>query len=335
MARPLRLEYAGAIYHVTARGNERKKLFYGEEDREILRQKLAASVGRYQVRLYAYTFMSNHFHLLLETPRGNLSRFMQHLNGSYTSYFNRRHRRHGHLFEGRFKARLVDETGYLLRLTRYVHLNPVQIAKIRGWSLEEKVKYLRRYAWSSYRGYASLEKHEAFVDYGPLGHLIGEGKSSEMSRYRRFVESGIARTDEELAEAMSLSSKAIGGQEFCREVEEQHEEQLQRVSDPTQVSMRRVEVGEDPERILEAVARVFEVDKVELFSLRSRTPARLLAMKLLVELAGWTGREVAKRFGVHDASAISHCLKSWQQQREKTRQLRICEDAIRRKLKGS
>jgi REP element-mobilizing transposase RayT len=334
MARPLRLEYAGALYHVTARGHERKELFCGEEDQELLRQKLAASVGRYQVRLYAYTLMSNHFHLLLETPRGNLSRFMQHLNGSYTSYFNRRHQRQGHLFEERFKARLVEETGYLLRLTRYVHLNPVKIARIRSWALEEKVKYLRGYRWSSYRSYAGLEERAAFVDYSPLGYLIGEGKPSAARRYRRFVESGMAGTDEELAEALRLSSKAIGGQEFCRGVEERHEEQLERVGDPTQVSMRRVEVGADPERVLAAVARAFEVDQGELLRLRRRTPARLLAMKLLVELAGWKGREVAQRFGLQDASAISHCLKSWQQQREETRQLRICEEALRRQLKG-
>jgi len=148
MARPLRLEFSGALYHVTARGNERKSLFFSNNDRELLRQKLAASVARYQVRLYAYTFMNNHFHLLVETPRGNVSRFMQHLNGSYTTFFNCRHQRHGHLFEGRFKARLVDGTTYLLRLTRYVHLNPVKVAALHGRTVEEKIKQLRTYQWS-------------------------------------------------------------------------------------------------------------------------------------------------------------------------------------------
>jgi putative transposase len=334
MARPLRIEYKGALYHVTARGNDRQELFYGDEDRELLRQKLAASVGRYQVRLYAYTFMSNHFHLILETPRGNLSRFMQHLNGSYTAYFNRRHQRHGHLFEGRFKSRLVEGTAYLLRLTRYVHLNPVKIAKLLGWPLEEKVKYLRGYIWSSYRGYAGLERREDFVDYGPLGNLIGEGKSSKERGYRSFVESGIAHSDEELGKAKCLSSKAIGGMEFCHRVEEQHGEQLHRVGDPSQVAMRRVEVGEDPEKVLEAVARAFEMDKLELLAVRRRTPARLLAMKLLVELTGWNGRQVANRFGLSDGSAISHYLESWQQQREKTRQLRAVENEVVLQLKG-
>jgi putative transposase len=334
MARPLRLAYAGAVYHVTARSNERKELFYGDEDREMFRQKLLASVGRYQVRLYAYTLMSNHFHLLLETPRGNLSRFMQHLNGSYTTYFNRCHRRHGHLLEGRFKSRLVDGTGYLLRLTRYIHLNPVKVAKMRSWKWEDKVKYLRKYAWSSYRGYAGFERQEAFVDYGPLRNLIGAGKSDKARSYRHFVESGMAQKDGELEEAMGLSSKAIGRVEFCRGVEEQYGEQLRGVSDPTQVAMRRVEVGEDPERLLAVVAHAFKVDKVELLTLQRRTTARCLAMKLLMELAGWTGRQVANRFGMKDSSAVSHYLKRWQQQSEKTRQFRVLENTIRQQLKA-
>jgi putative transposase len=333
MARPLRLEYAGALYHVTSRGNERKALFYSDEDRELLRQKLAASVARYRVRLYAYTFMKNHFHLLVETPRGNLSRFMQHLNGSYTTYFNRRHHRRGHLFEGRFKARLVEGTVYWLRLTRYIHLNPVRVAKTRGWKWEEKVKYLREYAWSSYRGYAGLEKREVFVNYDPLRSLIGRGKTNEEREYRQFVESGMARNDRELEEAMGLSSKAIGGQEFCQGVEEQHQERLQGVGAPTQVAMRRVEVGEDPESVLEAVAHGFQLEKDELLTERHRSPARSLAMQLLVELAGWKGQEVARRFGLNDSSAVSHYLKSWQRLRERSRILEGLEKTIRKQLR--
>ena len=114
MARPIRIQYPGAIYHVTSRGNERKDLFQDEADREMMRRKLAVSLTRYQVRLYAYVLMRNHLHLLVETPRANLSRFMQHFNTAYTVYYNRRHRRHGHLLEGRFRARLVEASSYLL-----------------------------------------------------------------------------------------------------------------------------------------------------------------------------------------------------------------------------
>ena len=179
MARPIRIQYPGAIYHVTSRGNERKDLFQDEADREMMRRKLAVSLTRYQVRLYAYVLMRNHLHLLVETPRANLSRFMQHFNTAYTVYFNRRHRRHGHLLEGRFRARLVEASRYLLQLTRYIHLNPVKIKRVGRLPLGEKIELLRQYRWSSYRGYAGLSEKEPFVDYGPLGAGLGEGKRDQ------------------------------------------------------------------------------------------------------------------------------------------------------------
>jgi REP element-mobilizing transposase RayT len=111
MSRPLRIRYPGAIYHITTRGNERKSLFQDDDDCRVMQPKLTSSLARCQVRLYANVFMRNHLHLLVETPRANLSRFMQHFSTSYTVYFNRRHQRHGHLLEGRFQARLVEAGG--------------------------------------------------------------------------------------------------------------------------------------------------------------------------------------------------------------------------------
>ena len=124
MARHLRLEFEGAIYHVTSRGNERSNIFANDRDKERFLEKLAENVEQHHVRVYAYIIMTNHYHLLLETPRGNLSVFMQQLNTSYTMYYNVSHRRVGHLFSGRFKAKVVAGDEYLLKLTRYLHLNP-------------------------------------------------------------------------------------------------------------------------------------------------------------------------------------------------------------------
>ncbi len=109
MARPIRIEYEGAVYHVTIRGNERKALFQTDADRERFVQALADSLERYSVRLYLYCLMSNHTHFVLETPCGNLSRFMQRFQTAYTVYYNKRHRRSGHLMQGRFGASIVEE----------------------------------------------------------------------------------------------------------------------------------------------------------------------------------------------------------------------------------
>ena len=131
MARPQRIEYEGAVYHVTARGNDRRAIFRDDADREHFLRALAESVERFEVRLYLFCLMTNHFHLVVETPRANLGRFMHRLQTAHTVYFNRRHRRCGHLMQGRYGARLVEKDAYILRLSRYVHLNPVFTAAAR------------------------------------------------------------------------------------------------------------------------------------------------------------------------------------------------------------
>jgi len=142
MARPLRIEFPGALYHITSRGNARQRVFRDDEDRETFLATLAWVVARFRWRCHAYCLMDNHIHLLIDTPQPNLSRGMRQLNGVYTQRFHRRHRRVGHLFQGRFQAILVEKEGYLLELARYIVLNPVR-AKI--------VKTPERYPWSSYR----------------------------------------------------------------------------------------------------------------------------------------------------------------------------------------
>src|SRR5215472_262145 len=132
MARALRILFADAHYHVTCRGNERKAIFRDDTDRSVFLDKLQTSLQIYGVRLHAYVMMNNHFHLMVETPKGNLSEFMRHFNISYTAAFNRRHHRVGHLYQGRYKAILIDKDSYLLELSRYVHVNPVRSSVIPG-----------------------------------------------------------------------------------------------------------------------------------------------------------------------------------------------------------
>ena len=124
MGRPLRIEYPDAHYHVTSRGNERKDVFKSQKDREQFLSYLESAVSRYDAVIHAYCLMSNHYHLLLETPSGNLSKIMQHINGAYTSYFNVKRKRSGHLFQGRYKAIVIEADEYVQELSRYIHLKP-------------------------------------------------------------------------------------------------------------------------------------------------------------------------------------------------------------------
>lgn len=184
MTRPLRIEFPGAIYHVTSRGNARRKIFLDDEDREAFLATLAWVVERFGWVCHAYCLMGNHFHLMIETPAANLSRGMRQLNGVYTQTFNRRHRKVGHLFQGRFKAILVERDSYLLELARYVVLNPVR-AKM--------TKLPEGYAWSSYRATLGLDPVPSGLSIDWLLDQFAKTKSVARKRYAEFVQAGIGQ----------------------------------------------------------------------------------------------------------------------------------------------
>lgn len=309
MARHLRLEYEGAIYHVTSRGNERSDIFAPDRNKERFLEKLDENVKRHHVRLYAYVVMRNHYHLLLETPRGNLSAFMQQLNTSYTMYHNVRHNRVGHVFSGRYKAKVVSGDEYLLALTRYLHLNPVKIRSMNGLGVAEKIKALREYRWSSYGGYAGLRKREEWVDYGPLSAKTAEYGADGEEGYRAFVESGLAKDDEELQEALRRSSKAVGGWRFCREMEREYKGLYRKARAGVDVAMRRVEAGVEPQAVIARISVEFGVAPEALQKRRNLADARLTAAALLKELTGLTQRDIGREMGLRDGSGLGRLLK--------------------------
>ncbi len=186
MARPLRIQYPGAAYHVTSRGNERKAIFKSRADREKFVDYLQAATQRYGAVIYCYCLMDNHYHLLLETPEGNLSQIMHHINGSYTTYFNVKRKRAGHLFQGRYHAILVEADAYALELSRYIHLNPVRAGI---------VDRPEEHSWSSYGHYIDgRAKPEWLQTSAVLAHLSSK-ESEARSRYQTFVEDKLGCSD--------------------------------------------------------------------------------------------------------------------------------------------
>ncbi len=179
MGRPLRIEYEGAHYHITTRGNERREVFKSKRDREKFLSYLESAVMRYGAVIHAYCLMDTHFHLLLETPSANLSQIMQHINGAYTNYFNTKRKRSGHLFQGRFKAILIEANEYATELSRYIHLNPVRAGM---------VKRPEEYPWSSYREYIGVKDAAAWLSTAFVLGYFGEKTAEARERYRSFVE---------------------------------------------------------------------------------------------------------------------------------------------------
>ena len=181
MARPLRIEYEGAVYHVTSRGDERRSIFLDDADRSAFLEILNDVVGRFGWLCHAYCLMTNHYHLLIETPDANLSRGMRHLNGVYTQRFNRAHARVGHVMQGRYKSILVEKDDYLLELARYVVLNPVHAKMVRSAG---------DWKWSSYRATAGQEQSPQFLMVEWLLSQFCGDLAEAINQYRRFVRQG-------------------------------------------------------------------------------------------------------------------------------------------------
>lgn len=304
MARPLRVEFENAIHHVTFRGNERKEIFKGDGDRNSFLERLAAQALTFQIQLYLFCLMPNHVHLLLETPHANLGAFMRSLLTSYAAYFNARHRRSGHLTQGRYHARLVEGDDYLLRLSRYIHLNPVFVSGLKSGAADIRRRHLRAYRWSSYPSYAGLAPKLEWIQYAPIRDMVGIRSSA--SAYARFVEDGIGREDDAFSLLMRKSSIAIGSEGFVDRVREMHREagsQFAREDRP----LRQAQEHCSPDDLLAAVADYFGLQIGELGRRKKDDWAKAVAAELLLRHSGITQRMAGKFLGNISGAAV--CLQ--------------------------
>ena len=208
MARPLRIEFPGAVYHITARGNARQDIFIDDADRQLFLDVLANTVDRYNWLCHAYCLMGNHYHLLIETPDPNLSLGMRQLNGVYTQRFNRLHNRVGHVFQGRFKAILVEKQSYLLELSRYIANNPVA-AKL--------VKHPADYKWSSYLYTATQVKKPLFLSCNWLLAQFSQDRLKARKLYREFVCETITSKDKPWQNL--VGQLVLGSDDFVKKIQ--------------------------------------------------------------------------------------------------------------------
>lgn len=276
MARPLRIEYPGAFYHVTSRGNEQKDVFKSKRDREQFLSYLESAVTRYGAVIHAYCLMSNHYHLLLESPGGNLSQIMRHINGAYTTYYNVKRKRAGHLFQGRYKAILIEADEYALELSRYIHLNPVRA---------NMVARPEEYQWSSYRIMTGMDSRPSWfkTDF-ILGYFTG--KSAEKS-YRDFVIDALGQKGSPLAKV--IASTILGSLDFVQEISERHLGERQHDRNMPAV---RVLSRPDMEEIVKEVKKVVADEAL----------ARKISLHFCHRHSGARLREIGERFGLSDAA---------------------------------
>jgi len=302
MARPLRIQYPDAYYHVTCRGNERRKIFRGEQDRKSFLERLALSLEIYEVSLFCYVLMDNHFHLLVMTPKGNLSEFMRHFNVSYTCAFNRRHRRVGHLYQGRYKAFLIDADNYLLALSRYIHLNPVRLKAFEKKMADEKWAELSRFGWSSLSGYLFSTKREAFVDYETVLSQTGGDSRKGRQGYRNFILSGL---EGELENPLELGRGhgIVGGKDFLDWVKGKLLDGQRRRRE--QPALRELARELDPEAVVERFSALTGIAREELCRKGKQSVERAMLMELIYRFCQISQPEIGKLVGGLDYAAVS------------------------------
>jgi len=257
-----------------------------------------------EVVLHAYVLMSNHYHLLVETPLGNVQKFMQRLNTAYAMYYRFKHDKVGHCFQGRYGAKLVKDDEYILRLTRYIHLNPVKIARYRNSGLEERKVALQSYRWSSYRGYAGVGPKEDLVNYRCLKLLGRYTDKRSRAEYREYIEGLLGGEDAELKEAQEISAYAIGDREFIEATEEDIKEaKMSKVVTGDIVWPAKKKKGLD--EVAEAALRVVGLKTEDLTANGRRLgEKKSIVVELLCRHTSASQRDVAKKLGYRSETSV-------------------------------
>jgi len=301
MARPLRIEYPGAYYHVMNRGNRREDIFLTNKDRQGFVDALADSCDTYSIKLITYVLMDNHFHLLVQTPQANLSEFMRHFLVTYTVRFNLRNGCTGHVFQGRFKSLLVDEDEYLLPLSRYIHLNPIRSKRFKDADIPTKTEYLKEYSWSTFAGYCYLRKRNKNIDYSWfLCTYFGEDTAKARRRCREYVYQAIDGEIENPFEAV-VHQSIIGAQDFVDWVRQK----LPRKAQREVPALNRLQHHISVERIIAEVAKAGNAKAADLRDRKTKLKdLRQMAIELSYRYSNYKQKEIGAIFGV-DYSTVS------------------------------
>ena len=296
MSRPLRIEYPGAWYHVMNRGRRSEQIYFNNSDRKSFIKVLQESSELWNIRIAAYCLMSNHYHLLIQTPEGNLSRGMRHINGVYTQRFNRSHKKEGQLFRGRYKAVLVESDGHLLEVMRYIHRNPLRAGIVNS---------LGDFQWSSHQGYLSRAKKWEWLQNENLLAMLASAKGKQRSAYMDFVSKG---ESEEIRKFYSLKNlpSILGGDRFKEFIRDRFSD----LSSQSEIPEAKI-LAPDAEKVIGAVMQYYRVSLQELLISRrgNENLARDMAVYLVRNLCRMTLPEVGKKFGIKNYSSVSSIVQ--------------------------
>lgn len=286
MARPYRLQGEGLLYHVTSRGNDRKRIFLSETDYNKFLEYIKTAKDKYKFYLYAYCLMSNHYHLLLETTQPNISNLMQYINTSYTTYCNIKRNKCGHLFQGRYKSILVDKDSYFLELTRYIHLNPIRA------KMADKPE---KYKWSSFNSYLD-KKVDDYIDKTEISKFI----DIQPNQYRQFVLEGMKTSIDPFANI--YAGFILGSERFIKD----KLKYLKDIVETRDFSYKKtLQKNINPETIINVIAKKYKKEPQAILNSKNRqSQEKKIAMYLLKRYTDYTNNDIGKVFGITPTAVI-------------------------------
>lgn len=317
MARPLRIEYEGAFYHITARGNEQRKIYYAEADYENFKSYLRDAQRKYGCVLHSYVLMPNHYHLLAETPNANIGKVMHYINGSYANHINRKRERSGHLFQGRYKAILVERDNYLLELSRYIHLNPVR-AKI--------VRKPEDYLHSSYGQFIFKSKEDIVCPDFVLEMILKDGKNAR-KKYRDFVESGIKKILENPLKNV-YGGAILGKEAFIKESLGKLKNGILKKEEIAH--RRKLQAAYGTDDVIKTICAYFKTSRQDVF--KNKGECRNIAIYLMKKLTSMTNKQIGQLFGDISYSAVTKVYQRFSAKLRNNKSLRKSIEEIRTNL---
>jgi len=308
MARSLRVQYNGAFYHVTARGNEKKRIYFSNPDYEKFKYYINRAQDKYQFLLHCFVLMVNHYHLVIETPFANLNSIMHYINSSYTNYVNRKMKRTGHLLQGRYKAILIDHDSYLLELSRYLHLNPVRAGIVQR---------PEDYPHSSYGSFIG-KRSDGNICRDFILRMVSQHEKKAMQAYRNFVEHAMGTNlDNPLKK---IYGGVIAGEaSFITNV--MGKLAKLDLSDDDIANRRTLRLRYTPDEIMEQLSLILNVDRDTIVNGTMRD-YRSIAIYLMKKCTGLTNKDIGQIFGKLSYSGVSKVYRRFEEKIGKDSSLR-------------
>jgi len=318
MSRPLRISFDNAVYHITARGNRKEKIFYSDDDKRIFLQKMDQTSLKYSFLCYTYCLMDNHYHLFIKTPSGNISQGMHYLNASYANYFTAKYKTNGPLFQGRYKSLLVDEDNYALVLSSYIHLNPLRAGL---------TKNLEEYTWSSLLDYLGKRKKELNkLDTQFILTQLDNNLDQSRVIYKRYILENLTM---DFPVKDIYRGIALGDETFIKRIESK----IKSVGEKREIQTTKYQDSHSPEEIIQKVSQAFNLTKGEVLKKQRGNLYRQITLYLVKRYSSLSLKEIGKIFNM-DYTAVSQATRRFEDKIKKDNKVRIMVNSVLELLKN-